>query len=48
MAKDAVVGVNVMLLAALAVVANDADVPDNALNCAELDITPLSLFVMEL
>ena len=48
MAKDAVVGVNVMLFAALAVVANDADVSDNALNCAELDITPLSLFVMEL
>lgn len=27
-----------------AVVANDAEVPTNALNCVELDITPLNLF----
>jgi hypothetical protein len=31
-----------------AVVANDAEVPDNALNCAELLTTSPSLFVMEL
>ena len=47
-ANDAVDGIKVILVAALAVVANDAEVPINALNCAEDDITPLNLLVIAL
>lgn len=47
-ANDAVDGVNVILFAALAVVANDDDVLLNALNCVELLITPLNLFCIRL
>lgn len=65
-ANDAVSGINVMLVAADAVVADDAndadvavvatdavaaydaDVPDKALNCADAEIVPLNLLVIEL
>jgi hypothetical protein len=46
-ANDADVAV-VAVVATDAVAAYDADVPDRALNCADAEIVPLNLLVIEL